>query len=65
MKRNVMFAVYYVGCAPTVFIPPAAGCLPLAMQPVDVMGLLLHYYFVITGILTASWLPSAYRMSRI
>lgn len=45
MKRNVMFAVYYVGCAPTVFIPPAAGCLPSAMQPVAVVGLLLHYLF--------------------
>ena len=64
MKRNVMFAVYYVGCAHGLY-PAGCGLPAIGYAARSRCGIIVHHYFVITGILTASWLPSAYCMSRI
>lgn len=63
MKRNVMFAVFLWMIA---FKKPLAADRALSAISPRPMGITVFLaYFVITGILTASWLPSAYCMSRI
>ena len=62
MKRNVMFAVFFVDDS---FQKPFAADRALSAISPRPRESRCFAYFVITGILTASWLPSAYCMSRI
>lgn len=62
MKRNVMFAVFLWMIA---FKNPLAADRALSAISPRPRESRCFVYFVITGILTASWLPSAYCMSRI
>lgn len=62
MKRNVMFAVFLWMIA---FKNPLAADRALSAISPRPRESRCFAYFVITGILTTSWLPSAYCMSRI